>query len=343
MEGWIKAIIFLAIYMGIGLLAFEWAWGKVRPLREVDEERDSKYPAFRRPDAKGWRRWKFLPGAVTLLPLRMVMGVILVILCYICTWILTRGHRFTDENHITGCRATAIRYVFKFFSAALMFSIGMRSTRRKVDYDYSEYLGPNYKKEQILPKHVSTLIVNHSTWIDTQMLVQYYMNAFVSKEGLRNAPAFGLISQAMGCIFIKRDAGVGVKNDVIGQISERQRLTEEFGEFPPLVIFPEGGTSNGTCILPFKRGAFSALRAVTPIVMKTSYMVMSPCYDVCPFVPLCIMNYCLLDVHFDILELPPFLPNEYLYRNHADKITPVVPASTTDAPVLSAPAGQLDH
>jgi len=124
----------------------------------------------------------------------------------------------------------------------------------------------------------------------------------------------------MGCIFIQRSAGVNVRNDVISQINERQRLIEEFGEFPPLVIFPEGGTSNGKCILPFKKGAFAAERAVTPVVLRTRYGIMSPCYDVCPFVPLVLMNFCLFDVHFDVLELPTFVPNEYLFQNHQDKI-----------------------
>lgn len=32
------------------------------------------------------------------------------------------------------------------------------------------------------------------------------------------------------------------------------------------------------------------------------------------------MNLCLFDFCFDVVELPPFMPNEYLLRNHADKI-----------------------
>lgn len=36
---------------------------------------------------------------------------------------------------------------------------------------------------------------------------------------------------------------------------------------PPLVIFPEGTTSAGRTILPFKRGAFQCMRPVTPVGM----------------------------------------------------------------------------
>jgi len=40
--------------MLLGLFMFEWAWCKVRILKRVDEERDGKYPAFRRWDAYKW-------------------------------------------------------------------------------------------------------------------------------------------------------------------------------------------------------------------------------------------------------------------------------------------------
>jgi lysophosphatidylcholine acyltransferase/lyso-PAF acetyltransferase len=132
----------------------------------------------------------------------------------------------------------------------------------------------------------------------------------------------GIISQAMGCIFIKRAASADVKDNVVIQIAERQAIIEERGEFPPICIFPEGGTSNGTCILPFKRGAFASGRAVKPIVMKVRYGTMTPCYDIVPFIALAIMNFCLVDYFYEIIELPTFVPNDYLYQNHQDKLGP---------------------
>jgi hypothetical protein len=40
--------IFLGVNALIGLILFEWTWAKVKPLREIDEDRDSRFPAFRR-------------------------------------------------------------------------------------------------------------------------------------------------------------------------------------------------------------------------------------------------------------------------------------------------------
>ena len=51
------------------------------------------------------------------------------------------------------------------------------------------------------------------------------------------------------------------------KIEERQKLAEK-GEAPPLLIFPEGGTSNGECLLAFKSGAFASLRPVKPYINR---------------------------------------------------------------------------
>ena len=44
-------LMILGAYMLLGLSLFEWAWIKVKVIRDVNEERDSKYPAYRRVDA----------------------------------------------------------------------------------------------------------------------------------------------------------------------------------------------------------------------------------------------------------------------------------------------------
>jgi len=50
-----------------GILLFEFIYHKTRRFRDGNEERDSKFPYFRRLDAPKWARWKFYPGAMTLL------------------------------------------------------------------------------------------------------------------------------------------------------------------------------------------------------------------------------------------------------------------------------------
>ena len=75
--------IIAGVYMFIGLLMFEWAWASIKPLRDVNEDRDGKYPAFRRWDAYKWKKWRFYFGAVTFMPIRFILSICIVIFCYI--------------------------------------------------------------------------------------------------------------------------------------------------------------------------------------------------------------------------------------------------------------------
>ena len=65
--------IYLGVQAVIGLIAVEWALYKFRRYMEVDEDRDSNFPAFRRTDAHKYARWKFYPGALLLMPTRFLL------------------------------------------------------------------------------------------------------------------------------------------------------------------------------------------------------------------------------------------------------------------------------
>jgi hypothetical protein len=71
--------------------------------------------------------------------------------------------------------------------------------------------------------------------------------------------------------------------------------------------------------MQFKRGAFASLRASRPVVLKYIWSNLSPAWDVIPFLPLAIMMFSLFYTRCDVLELPPFIPNDYLFEQHANK------------------------
>jgi hypothetical protein len=83
MASYIFYALLLVINAALGHFIFQWAWKKIKPLREVNEERDSKYPPFRRVDVGKWKKWKFYLGAVTLLPLRFAIGLFIIVTLYI--------------------------------------------------------------------------------------------------------------------------------------------------------------------------------------------------------------------------------------------------------------------
>ena len=61
----------------VGILIFEWAWRKNSRFRKPIDELDKLMPAFHRSDAQKWAKWKYYPGAMTLMIPRFLTGVLL--------------------------------------------------------------------------------------------------------------------------------------------------------------------------------------------------------------------------------------------------------------------------
>lgn len=111
--------------------------------------------------------------------------------------------------------------MYKIFSLLILFFGGMRSSRRKVDFDYSAYLGPNYKETTSAPKYLSTYVSNHTSWLDVPILIANLKSAFASKKTFKKTPIFGIIVQSLGCLFISRGASPDKREKIVQQIGER--------------------------------------------------------------------------------------------------------------------------
>lgn len=126
------------------------------------------------------------------------------------------------------------------------------------------------------------------SWVDIYVLLANYAPAFAAKKELQGIPVFGDICEYMGCLFITREGSEEKRLNNINKIEERQLLIENEGLFRPLVVFPEGGTTNGTSIIPFKKGAFVSELSVKPMVVSYNYSTLNPAYDSVDFLPLAI-------------------------------------------------------
>jgi lysophosphatidylcholine acyltransferase / lyso-PAF acetyltransferase len=85
------------------------------------------------------------------------------------------------------------------------------------------------------------------------------------------------------------------------------------------LIFAEGGTSNGTCIMKFKKGAFFAEKTIRPMFMSYKCHTVSPAFDVMEFLPLAILHLSWACYRCEVNIMPDFQPNDYLFETHKDK------------------------
>jgi 1-acyl-sn-glycerol-3-phosphate acyltransferase len=100
------------------------------------------------------------------------------------------------------------------------------------------------------PIHSGALVANHSSWLDILALRSVCLMYFVSKAEVANWPGVGFITRITGTVFIERRRTEAKRQEAI----LRERIAAE----QLLCFFPEGTSTDGLRVLPFKSSLFSA-------------------------------------------------------------------------------------
>ena len=99
-------------------------------------------------------------------------------------------------------------------------------------------------------KGQGAVVANHSTWLDIFVLNASKRIYFVSKAEVARWPGIGWLARATGTVFIERNrARAAAQADLF-----RERLSAGH----KLLFFPEGTSSDGTQVLPFKTTLFAS-------------------------------------------------------------------------------------
>jgi 1-acyl-sn-glycerol-3-phosphate acyltransferase len=95
------------------------------------------------------------------------------------------------------------------------------------------------------------LLSNHVSWIDITALAGASGTAFVAHDGLAGIPLLRWLCSLNDTVFIARHDRTSVHHQV-------EQIRAAIAEGGALTIFPEGTTSDGTVLLPFKSSLLSA-------------------------------------------------------------------------------------
>jgi 1-acyl-sn-glycerol-3-phosphate acyltransferase len=94
------------------------------------------------------------------------------------------------------------------------------------DFDYSYYLGPNYRQEYKAPTGRGTIpsyFPNHTSIVDFMSVVAVMdgkMN-YAAFKGVLNIPFFNLFTRSMGCVFIPRGASKEILEQAAEEVKKR--------------------------------------------------------------------------------------------------------------------------
>jgi len=114
------------------------------------------------------------------------------------------------------------------------------------------------------------LISNHIAPTDILALLALGC-CFVAKEGVRAVPGVGRVAASIGCIFVGRDSPDSrtAAREAISTVL-KQKIGNTSCCNNPLVIFPEGTTTNGFGLIEFRRGGFEAGVPIQPVRLDYS-------------------------------------------------------------------------
>tara|TARA_R110000824_G_scaffold11585_4_gene50716 strand:+ start:26210 stop:26989 length:780 start_codon:yes stop_codon:yes gene_type:complete len=103
-------------------------------------------------------------------------------------------------------------------------------------------------------------VSNHLSWVDIAILGGHSGTAFVSKEEIGNWPIIGWLCRLNDTVFVSRSDRMGIAQ----QINQLRAALEETWA---ITIFPEGTTTDGSTLLPFKAPLLKVLEPPPPGIL----------------------------------------------------------------------------
>jgi 1-acyl-sn-glycerol-3-phosphate acyltransferase len=152
---------------------------------------------------------------------------------------------------------------------ALLYPLVGERTQRKMRARWSRQLlgvlGVELQAQGPLPRPGQLLVSNHISWVDVFVINAISPLSFVCKDEVRNWPLLGWLVARNHTVFIRRasrNSAAEVRDRLVGSLSCGRSV----------MVFPEGTTTDGRAVLPFRAALFQAAidagRAVKPVRLR---------------------------------------------------------------------------
>uniref|UniRef100_G3WGF1 Lysophosphatidylcholine acyltransferase 2 n=1 Tax=Sarcophilus harrisii TaxID=9305 RepID=G3WGF1_SARHA len=185
-----------------------------------------------------------------LLPIRAICVALILIMAWPFAAVATVGLPEKLTHPVIGWRRTLTHPALKFLGRAMFFSMGfMVRVKGKIA---SPMEAPIF------------IVAPHSTFFDGIACIVAGLPSIVSRTENIYVPLIGRVLRAIQPVLVSR-VDPDSRKTTINEI--RKRATSR-GEWPQLLVFPEGTCTNRTCLITFKPGAFIPGVPVQPILLR---------------------------------------------------------------------------
>jgi lyso-ornithine lipid O-acyltransferase len=157
---------------------------------------------------------------------------------------------FTTSRRLRRLRGTSIR------DGARERALVLRDVARRA----LELHGIELDATGPLPLGPAVLVANHVSWLDPLVVASLLPCVPISKLDLAKWPVVGGLARELGVVFVAR-------GDATSGLRVLRSAEAALADGLPVLNFPEGTTTTGETVLPFRKGLFGMARALgIPIV-----------------------------------------------------------------------------
>ncbi|MEK6742371.1 MAG: lysophospholipid acyltransferase family protein [Nitrospirota bacterium] len=108
------------------------------------------------------------------------------------------------------------------------------------------------KRKGLRQRRTNYLIIsNHLTYADILVVASLMPSVFITSVELKQTFPLGLFAWLGGCLFVERRSRAGLKGEI-------EDIATVLGQGTSVALFPEGTTSNGDTVQPFKNSLITA-------------------------------------------------------------------------------------
>ncbi|RVE62403.1 hypothetical protein OJAV_G00156780 [Oryzias javanicus] len=186
---------------------------------------------------------------VTLFPIRLFMAAFMMLLAWPFAFLATIGRSETTVE--TQCLwRRLVDIILRLIMRAMWFAGGFHWM--------------TIKGQRALPTEAPILtLAPHSSYFDA-IPVTMTMSSIVMKAESKDIPLWGTLIKYIRPVFVSRSD----QNSRKKTVEEIKRRAHSRGEWPQIMIFPEGTCTNRSCLITFKPGAFIPAVPVQPVVIR---------------------------------------------------------------------------
>ncbi|XP_039331240.1 lysophosphatidylcholine acyltransferase 2 [Saimiri boliviensis] len=235
----------------------------------------------------------FLLGII-LLPIRALLVVLIVLLAWPFAAISTVCCPEKQTHPVTGWRRKITQTALKFLGRAMFFSMGfIVAVKGKVA---SPLEAPVF------------VAAPHSTFFDGIACIVAGLPSMVSRNENAQVPLIGRLLRAVQPVLVSRVDPDSRKNT----INEIIKRATSGGEWPQILVFPEGTCTNRSCLITFKPGAFIPGVPVQPILLRypNKLDTVTWTWQGYTFIQLCMLTFCQLFTKVEVEFMPVQIPND---------------------------------